>query len=110
MTEARIILSGVFIVAGVFFILVSSIGIIRLPDFYSRTHATSKGDTLGIICVITGLILFEGFTQNSLKLFLISLFAALANPIGAHAIAKAAFSKGIKPLFTDGTAKKEVTK
>ena len=91
--------SLVFVVLGIVFMLVGSIGIVRLPDFYSRTHAVSKSDTLGIIFVIGGLIVYEGFTQSSLKLLFIILFIALANPIGTHALARAAIRKGIKPLL-----------
>ncbi len=99
MTDITSILSVIFIVAGIFFLLVGSIGLIRLPDFYSRTHATSKSDTLGMMLVIIGLIIFEGLTINSGKLFLILLFILLANPIGAHALARAALNAGLKPLF-----------
>jgi multicomponent Na+:H+ antiporter subunit G len=93
------ILSILFIVLGIAFILMGSIGILRLPDFYTRSHAASKSDTLGIIFVIGGLIVHEGFTQSSLKLLFIILFIALANPIGTHALARAAIRKGIKPLL-----------
>jgi multicomponent Na+:H+ antiporter subunit G len=93
------ILSILFIVLGIAFILMGSIGILRLPDFYTRSHAASKSDTLGIIFVIGGLIVHEGFTQSSLKLLFIILFIALANPNGTHALARAAIRKGIKPLL-----------
>lgn len=99
MIDFTSILTIIFVVAGVFFLLIGSIGIIRLPDFYSRTHATSKSDTLGMMLVIIGLIIFEGLTINSGKLFLILLFILLANPVGAHALARAAYHSGLKPLF-----------
>ncbi|HBX66318.1 MAG TPA: cation:proton antiporter, partial [Balneolaceae bacterium] len=86
---------------GIFFLSVGSVGIIRLPDFYSRTHATSKSDTLGMILIIVGLIIFEGLTINSGKLMLVLLFILLANPIGAHAMARAAYNSGLKPMFPD---------
>ncbi|WP_290966600.1 monovalent cation/H(+) antiporter subunit G [Gracilimonas sp.] len=101
MIDFTSILTIVFVVAGIFFLLVGSIGIIRLPDFYSRTHATSKSDTLGMILVIIGLIIFEGLTINSGKLVLVLLFILLANPVGAHALARAAYNSGLKPLFPD---------
>ncbi|SMO37708.1 monovalent cation/H(+) antiporter subunit G [Gracilimonas mengyeensis] len=101
MTDITSILSIICIVAGIFFLLIGSIGIIRLPDFYSRTHATSKSDTLGMMLVILGLMIFEGLTINTGKLFLILLFILLANPIGAHALARAALNAGLKPLFPD---------
>ena len=94
------ILSVVFVCLGIFFMLVGSVGILRLPDFYSRTHAVSMSDALGIFSVIAGLIVYEGFTQSSLKLLLIALFVALSNPIGAHALSRSALKKGIKPLLT----------
>lgn len=86
------------VVTGIIFMLTGSIGMLRLPDFYTRSHAVSKSDTLGIIFVISGLIVFEGFTQSSLKLFFVILFIALANPIGSHALARAALKKGLQPF------------
>lgn len=90
--------------------LIGSIGILRLPDFFSRTHAISKSDTLGIIFVVLGLIIYEGFTQSSMKLILVILFVALANPIGTHALARAALKKGLKPIITDSPKPKDKDK
>lgn len=100
MSEIQMIISILFVVIGILFMLTGSIGILRLPDFYSRTHAVSKSDTLGIIFVISGLIIYEGLTQSSLKLILVILFIALSNPIGTHALARAAMLKGLKPFFS----------
>lgn len=99
MSEFQIIVSILFVVIGILFMLTGSIGILRLPDFYSRTHAVSKSDTLGIIFVISGLVIYEGLTQSSFKLILVILFIALSNPIGTHALARAAMLKGLKPFF-----------
>lgn len=101
MIEVQNIISILFVLIGIIFMLVGSIGIIRLPDFYSRTHAVSKSDTLGIIFVILGLVIFEGFTQSSFKLILVALFIALSNPVGTHALARAALKKGLNPFFSD---------
>jgi multicomponent Na+:H+ antiporter subunit G len=100
MTILQNALSVILICMGIFFMLVGSIGILRLPDFYSRTHAVSMSDALGIFSVMLGLIVYEGFTQSSLKLLLIVLFVALSNPIGSHALSRSAFIKGVKPLLT----------
>jgi len=100
------IISIFFITFGIIFMLVGSFGILRLPDFYARTHAVSKSDTLGIIFVILGLIIYEGFSQSGLKLILIVVFIALSNPIGSHALARAALKKGLKPLFSNSKHKK----
>jgi multicomponent Na+:H+ antiporter subunit G len=93
------IVTIVLILAGSFFILVGSIGVIRLPDFFTRSHAIGKSDTLGIMLIIAGLMVFEGFTLNSLKLLLIFVFVALVNPVAIHALAREAFNKGLKPWF-----------
>lgn len=91
----------ILVVVGILFMLMGSVGILRLPDFYSRSHATSKSDTLGILFVIAGLVVYEGLTLSSLKLTLIVLFIALANPIGTHALARSALQRGLKPFFSD---------
>lgn len=110
MTEIQIVTSIIFVSLGILFMLVGSIGIVRLPDFYSRTHATSKSDTLGIIFVILGLVIYEGFTQSSSKLILVVLFIALSNPIGTHALASAAMKKGLSPFFSDDHIKNKSIK
>jgi len=107
MTEIQNILTVLLIVAGSFFMLVGSIGVIRLPDFFTRSHATSKSDTLGIMLIILGLMVYEGFCLNSLKLLIIFVFVAIANPVGAHALARAALSFGIKPWFKKEDKKEE---
>jgi len=101
MSEFVNIASIILVVIGIIFMLVGSIGILRLPDFFSRTHAVSKSDTLGIIFVIAGLIVYEGLNQSSLKLLLIILFIALSNPIGTHALARAAIKKGFDPFISE---------
>lgn len=95
------------VVAGAFFLLVGSIGLIRLPDFYSRNHATGKSDTLGIMLVIFGMILIEGFTLNSAKLFFALIFVFLTNPAGTHALANAALHSGLKPWFRKDQRKED---
>ncbi|MCJ7681087.1 MAG: monovalent cation/H(+) antiporter subunit G [Candidatus Aminicenantes bacterium] len=83
---AILVISG-----GVFFLLVGSIGLIRLPDFFSRSNASGKADTLGILLVLFGLILHEGISLNSGKLLIILTFVALTNPTATHALARATF-------------------
>lgn len=83
--------------AGAFFLLVAGIGIVRFPDFYTRIHAMGKGDTLGIILVLLGLCVYEGFTLVSAKLLLALVFVALTNPVATHALARSALRYGLKP-------------
>ena len=91
----------VLVIIGIIFMLMGSIGILRLPDFYSRSHATSKSDTLGILFVVAGLVVYEGLTLSGFKLILIILFIALANPIGTHALARSALQRGLKPFLSE---------
>lgn len=96
------VIAGIIISLGAFFLLVGSIGLIRLPDFFSRTHATGKADTLGIMLVISGLLIFElsqGYLLNSAKLLVIIAFVGLTNPTATNALAKAAFKFRMIPWF-----------
>lgn len=105
MTVLIYVLAGIIISLGAFFLLVGSIGLIRLPDFYARTHATGKADTLGIMLVIFGLILTQGFSINSVKLLIIIAFVALTNPTATNALARAAFFRREKPWFKKDKSK-----
>lgn len=107
MIEIQNILTIIFVIAGAFFMMVGSIGVVRLPDFFTRSHATSKSDTLGIMLIILGLIIYEGLCLNSLKLLIVFIFIALANPVGAHALGRAAFYFGIKPWFKEEEKREE---
>lgn len=91
-----------FLAAGLFFTLVGSIGLLRLPDFYTRLHATGKCDTLGAGLIIAGLILYHLFHYFHtplvpIKLLFLILFIFIANPTATHAIMKAADETGVRP-------------
>lgn len=74
-------------VSGLFFFLVGTIGILRLPDVLSRIHSGSKCDTLaGILCT-TALILLVGFKWEALKLILVIVFIWIGNPTGTNVMA-----------------------
>lgn len=93
------IIGLVFIFGGLFFLTISCIGIIRLPDFYARTHAVGKSETLGAMLFLLGLALYNGFEIASLKLILILIFIGFANPTATHIMARAAFFSGLIPWF-----------
>ncbi|WP_028571202.1 monovalent cation/H(+) antiporter subunit G [Desulfonatronum lacustre] len=92
-------LAVLLVLGGTFFMLVGSIGINRLPDFFTRAHASGKVDTLGILMFLTGLAVFEGFTLNAAKLLLIIVFVAFTSPVAAHALARRALLYGMKPWY-----------
>ena len=82
---------------GLLFILAAVIGVLRLPDFYSRLHAMGKCDTLGVVLVLLALALYHGLSLNSLKILLIAVAIWLANPTATHALGRAAFRAGFTP-------------
>lgn len=84
------ILSSILIVAGVFFYLAGSIGLLRLPDLYSRLHALTKADNLGLGLLIAGLALHSQDLLIMLKLLLIWLAVLAASATSAHLIARQA--------------------
>jgi len=87
--------------AGLFFNLAAVVGIIRLPDVYSRLHSTAKNTTLGSLLIILGLAIrqmVEGSWAASLKLLFIGLVLTIVSPIASHALARAAYWSGV-PLW-----------
>ncbi|MDE2765399.1 MAG: monovalent cation/H(+) antiporter subunit G [Chloroflexota bacterium] len=83
--------------AGLLFIALAALGMLRMPDFYTRVHAVSKLDTLGAALVLAGLALHDGATLVSLKLVLILVFISMANPTAAHVLTRSALQSGLAP-------------
>lgn len=92
------ILTGVFTIIGVFFTVVAAIGLIRLPDIYSRAHAASKSATLGVMFVLFAALLHVWVDQRifDARLLLGLFFVLLTAPVGGHLIARAAHAQGVK--------------
>ena len=84
------ILSSILILAGVFFYLAGSIGLLRLPDLFSRLHALTKADNLGLGLLIAGVALHSQDLLIMLKLLLIWLAVLAASATSAHLIARQA--------------------
>ena len=84
----------VTMISGLFFVLAGTLGVLRLPDFYTRIHAAGVTDTLGAELIVMSLIIQSGFTQMSLKLLLIGVFVLLTGPTATHAVAHAAHTAG----------------
>ncbi len=107
MSILQTILSVALVICGLLLMFTGSLGILRLPDFYCRTHASSKVDTVGIIVLLAGLAVFEGFTLTSAKLVIAMLFIALSNPVSVHALARAALNFGVKPWSKQSMRKEQ---
>jgi len=90
------ILSSIFIISGTFFSFVGVVGLIRMPDVFSRMHATTKCDTMGAGLIYFGLIIWQGMTFTTLNIVLILVFIWITNPTAAHYIAKSAYVLKLK--------------
>ncbi|GAB6878533.1 monovalent cation/H(+) antiporter subunit G [Halorubrum gandharaense] len=91
-----------FAAIGVFFTLVAAVGVIRLPDVYSRSHAATKADTLGAGFAILASAVYFGTLAEAFRAAVLVLFVYYTNPTAAHAISRAAYSQGIEVWTTDG--------
>lgn len=89
---------GVALVAGgLFFTTVAVIGVIRLPDLYTRAHAAGTADTLGTVLTLVGVAIVTTASVPRFKLALLVLFMFITNPTAVHAISRAAYDQGIEP-------------
>ena len=95
------IATGIMLAAGGFFAVVGAVGMLRMPDFYTRMHAASVTDTLGAGLILFGLMLQGGFTLVSVKLLVILLLMLLTGPVATHALARAAMHAGLQPVLHD---------
>lgn len=93
------IVSWALILGGGFFLVVGGIGVLRLPDFFTRQHAAGLTDTMGAYLLLAGLMVQGGLTLVSVKLALIVVFLVITSPTSTHALAQAAMSSGLKPLL-----------
>lgn len=96
------ILSWILLLAGTAFTIIGTLGLIRLPDVYSRMHATGITDTAGAGLLILGMALQAGWTLVTAKLFLILLFLLFTSPTATYALANAAYARGLKPIEGKG--------
>ena len=90
-------LANALLVVGLLFILAGVLGILRLPDFYTRLHAMGKCDTLGVTLVLFALAIYAGASLVTVKVLLLSVFIGLANPVATHALGRAAMKSGLEP-------------
>jgi len=91
-------LSWACILGGLFFMLVGTIGVLRMPDVYTRLHAAGMTDTLGAGFLLLGMCFQTGFTLLTLRLLLVYAFLLFTSPIGTHALARAALSGNVEPF------------
>lgn len=97
-------LSWALITAGAVFCVIGAIGLLRMPDFYTRMHAASVIETLGAGLLIAGMMLQAGLSLISVKLLFVALLIFFASPTATHALARAARFRGLKPMTKEKEA------
>lgn len=103
----REFIAGLFLAGGAFFLLASAIGMLRLPDFYCRLHASGNSETLGVMLSFMGLVIYEGLTLTSLKMIHDFPVDFSGQPIGTHILSKAAYKSGHHVWTLEEDAKEE---
>lgn len=101
MALALDVLSWILLLGGAGFVLIGGIGVLRLPDLYTRMHAASLTDTLGTLLIIGGTMVQAGLTLASVKLAAIAVFLLLTGPTATYALANAALLAGLLPRDAD---------
>ena len=84
------LLSGTLILGGLAFYLAGSVGLLRLPDLYSRLHALTKADNLGLGLLVAGLLPQAATLAQGLKMLLVWLLVLGASAVSAYLIARRA--------------------
>lgn len=91
----REILVSAFLLLGGGLILIAAIGILRLPDLFTRMHAATKTGTVGVSAVTIGMMIHFGNITVTSRGFLVIAFFLLTAPVAAHMIARAAYRSGV---------------
>lgn len=103
--EAILQVTGtVLLLLGAVFAVIGGVGVMRLPDFFTRMHGAGITDTLGAGLILAGLMLYSGPTLVTVKLVMILFLLWITSPTATHALAKAALASGLHPETADGEA------
>lgn len=98
--------SWLLLVAGALLAVAGAVGMLRMPDFYTRMHAASVSETGGMMLIVGGLLLQAPDPAVALRLVLIAVFLLLTNPTAAHALAYSAMSDGVEPELRAGRGRR----
>ena len=101
MEQFATIASWALLLGGSFFLVIGAIGVLRMPDVYTRSHAAGITDTMGAMLILFGLMIQGGFTLITVKLALILLFLLFTSPAASHALGNTAWSSGLRPILDE---------
>jgi len=94
--------SWILILIGGAFCVIGAVGLLRMPDFFTRMHAASVVDTLGAAFILLGLMLQSGLSLVTVKLIAIGILLFFTSPVSTHALARAALARGVEPVLSKG--------
>ncbi|MDE2762435.1 MAG: monovalent cation/H(+) antiporter subunit G [Gemmatimonadota bacterium] len=97
MEQVLPVLTWVLLLSGAFFLVTGALGMVRLPDVFTRMHAAGMTDTMGAGLILVGLCLHSGVNLVTMRLLLVLAFLWFTAPIATHAVAKAALAAGTEP-------------
>ena len=101
MELAAHIVSWALMGLGAAFLLIAGLGILRLPDVFTRMHAAGIGDTLGAGLILAGLMFQSGFSLITVKLVFVFVLLFVTSPTATHALAKSALTGNVKPMLAE---------
>ena len=92
------VIGAILIGVGVLFDFLGTMGLLRMPDVYTRLQAATKCVTLGTLLILIGAAVLSGFDADGLRAIVCAAFVLVTAPVGAHALAKGAYLSGIAPV------------
>ncbi len=90
------IIGIIFLIIGAAFMLISALGVVRMPDLYLRMSASTKSSTLGVSAILIATAFFFNDLSISSRVIAIITFLLLTAPVAAHMMGRAAYSTGVK--------------
>lgn len=88
--------SWLCLIGGSIFCLIGGVGMVRMPDFYTRGHAAGLTDTLGAGLILLGLMFQAGISLVTVKLVMVLFFLFVTSPTSTHALFKSAYAGGVR--------------
>ncbi len=99
------IVTGAFLFLGAFFLVIAAVGLLRMPDLFTRMSTTTKASVLGVGLVLAGGAVFYADLAVTTKVVAVVVFVGLTSPVAAHMIGRAAYREGVSlwhgTLFDD---------
>ena len=95
------LLSWALLLGGGFFCVTGAVGLLRMPDAFTRLHAASVIDTLGVGMIVIGLMVQSGWTLTTARLGIVLILIFFTSPVAGHAIARAMRHRNVKPILSE---------